>query len=83
MRKDVFDALRSFEKKGTDGLSAEVKRYVERQIKLGMRNGTDKSATFFLVIPPFIEKGVYCITSVGWSVLSVSGPNGFHSVTHL
>ena len=50
MRKDVFDALRAFEKKGTDGLTAEVKRYVERQIKLGMRNGMQRSVQLFLFI---------------------------------
>ncbi|KAL4236482.1 Thimet oligopeptidase [Mactra antiquata] len=39
MRQDVFDAVDAFAKKGMDGLSDEQKRYVERQIKLGQRNG--------------------------------------------
>ncbi|XP_045158245.2 thimet oligopeptidase-like [Mercenaria mercenaria] len=39
MRQDVFDSLVAFEKTGMEGLSAEVKRYIERQIKLGKRNG--------------------------------------------
>jgi len=39
MRHDVFEAIVSVDKKGLDGLTAEQKRYVERQIKLGRRNG--------------------------------------------
>lgn len=39
MRQDVFDSIVAFEKKGTDSLTVEQKRYVERQIKLGKRNG--------------------------------------------
>ena len=39
MRKDVFDSIVAVDAKGLDGLTAEEKRYVERQIKLGRRNG--------------------------------------------
>ncbi|XP_062569766.1 thimet oligopeptidase-like isoform X2 [Saccostrea cucullata] len=39
MRQDVFDALVNFEKKSSNEGSAESKRYVERMIKLGRRNG--------------------------------------------
>lgn len=39
MRQDVFDSIVAFEKKGVKELSAEKTRYVERQIKLGKRNG--------------------------------------------
>lgn len=39
MRQDVFDAVVAVSEKGLDDLSAEVKRYVERQIKVGRRNG--------------------------------------------
>ncbi|KAH3809168.1 thimet oligopeptidase-like isoform X2 [Dreissena polymorpha] len=39
MRQDVFQSIVDFEKKGLDGLTAEQKRYVERQIKIGKRNG--------------------------------------------
>lgn len=46
MRQDVFDALVTFEKKSSTDGSTESKRYVERMIKLGRRNGlhlpTDK-----------------------------------------
>lgn len=36
----MFDSIVAVEAKGLDGLTAEEKRYVERQIKLGRRNGT-------------------------------------------
>lgn len=39
MRKDVFDSIVAVESKGLDGLTDEQKRYVERQVKLGKRNG--------------------------------------------
>lgn len=39
MRQDVFDALVAFEKKSPSEGSTESKRYVERMIKLGRRNG--------------------------------------------
>ena len=41
MRQDVFDVVVAFNEKGLDGLSAEEKRYVERLIKYGRRNGRD------------------------------------------
>ena len=39
MRQDVFDAVVAFEKQNTGGLTKEVERYIERQIKMGKRNG--------------------------------------------
>jgi len=40
MRKDVFDKILAFKKKeNLEKLEPEAKRYVERMIKLGMRNG--------------------------------------------
>ncbi|KAM9848386.1 thimet oligopeptidase isoform 2-T2 [Aulostomus maculatus] len=40
MREDVYQRIVALEKKkATDGLSAESKRYMERLIKLGRRNG--------------------------------------------
>ena len=39
MKQDVFDVIVAFEKKGMEGLTAEEKRYVERMIKYGKRNG--------------------------------------------
>ena len=58
MRQDVFDVIVAFEKKGTEGLTPEEKRYVERMIKYGRRNGMniapDKMGypiIFFLIFP--------------------------------
>ena len=39
MRQDVFDVIVAFEKKGVTDLTPEEKRYVERMIKYGRRNG--------------------------------------------
>ncbi|ESO92348.1 hypothetical protein LOTGIDRAFT_178669 [Lottia gigantea] len=39
MRQDVFDALLTYQKKFPGDRSDETRRYVERQIKLGKRNG--------------------------------------------
>ncbi|XP_078317964.1 thimet oligopeptidase-like [Crassostrea virginica] len=39
MRQDVFDSLVDFEKKSSPEGTAESKRYVERMIKYGRRNG--------------------------------------------
>ncbi|XP_052777183.1 thimet oligopeptidase-like isoform X2 [Mya arenaria] len=39
MRQDVFQSIVRVEEKGLDGLTPEQKRYVERQIKIGKRNG--------------------------------------------
>ena len=53
MRQDVFDVIVAFEKKGLDGLSAEEKRYVERMIKYGRRNGMKLRKTDTVVILSF------------------------------
>ncbi|XP_046548552.1 LOW QUALITY PROTEIN: thimet oligopeptidase-like [Haliotis rubra] len=39
MRQDVFDAIVAFQKNNKGEISAEAKRYLERLIKLGRRNG--------------------------------------------
>lgn len=40
MRKDVFDKVQVFKQNGhLDRLEPEAKRYIERLIKVGMRNG--------------------------------------------
>jgi len=39
MRQDVFDNLRAVQEKCGDALQGETKRYLERMIKLGRRNG--------------------------------------------
>ncbi|XP_071117688.1 thimet oligopeptidase-like [Haliotis cracherodii] len=39
MRQDVFDAIVAFQKNNKADISPEAKRYVERLIKLGKRNG--------------------------------------------
>ena len=39
MRQDVFDNLQEAEKKFGSTLKPEAKRYLERLIKLGKRNG--------------------------------------------
>lgn len=39
MRQDVYDALVAFEKKIPSEESTESRRYVERMIKIGRRNG--------------------------------------------
>ncbi len=43
MRKDVFDnVVRFTEKVGLENLSAEVRRYVEKRVRDGKRNGSIK-----------------------------------------
>ena len=49
MRKDVFDSIVAVDAKGLDGLTAEEKRYVERQIKLGRRNGNTDILCSYIV----------------------------------
>ncbi|KAK3580969.1 hypothetical protein CHS0354_006996 [Potamilus streckersoni] len=39
MRQDVFDAIKAFQKQDGLDLKQEVKRYIERLVKLGERNG--------------------------------------------
>ena len=40
MRKDLFDLVAAFsERGGSEGLTAEQKRFVEREIRSGKRNG--------------------------------------------
>ncbi|XP_069128024.1 thimet oligopeptidase-like [Argopecten irradians] len=39
MRKDVFDSVVDFQEKMTDGMCPEAKRFVEKMIKHGRRNG--------------------------------------------
>ena len=41
----MFDSIVAVEKKGLDGMSDEVKRYVEKQIKIGKRNGISSYMT--------------------------------------
>ena len=58
MRQDVFDVIVAFEKKGLDGLSAEEKRYVERMIKYGRRNGMELRKTDTIIILSLQTDGV-------------------------
>ncbi len=44
MRQDVFDTLLAAEKNLSSSLSGESKRYLERLIKLGKRNGLHLSS---------------------------------------
>jgi hypothetical protein len=47
MRKDVFDnVVRFTEKFGLEDLSAEVRRYVEKRVRDGKRNGSIKKISF-------------------------------------
>lgn len=39
MRQDVFDSMLAAQKNLGDSLQGEAKRYLERLIKLGRRNG--------------------------------------------
>ena len=43
MREDVFNALLEVEKNHSEGLKPEGKRFLERMIKLGRRNGKQSS----------------------------------------
>ena len=50
MRQDVFDTLLATEKNLKDSLQGEAKRYLEKRIKIGKRNGMlDTRSTFFFI----------------------------------
>ena len=60
MRQDVFESVVAFEKKGMEGLSDEMKRYIERDIKLGKRNGKVlNSSNFIHVLYPFVNEYLF------------------------
>ena len=76
MRQDVFDNLLAVQSKMGASLEPEAKRFLEKLIKLGKRNGKFFPGLFFLCLQ--IEKdhssGIMKNTVLHWSCRAMESP---------